>query len=341
MSTDTTAELEVSESQRLKENEQIIERGLNTFIEVGNALAEIRDSKLYRAEHSSFEQYCRERWGLSKTHGDRLIGAAKVAEAVTPIGVKPTNEAQARPLTTLETPKEQAEAWEEAVEQSDGQPTAKDVAEVVDRRKQQRSDKSRKTADVKTVRTTEGLRGGDFREVLADLEDDSIKLILTDPPYGKDHLPLWDGLGELAARVLTNDGLLVSYSGQMYLPQAVNALSQHLSWWWCGAVVHEGNGNLTPLGQPVKKVINQWKPILIFSKPGGAYPDTFRDLVPSGGASKDNHNWEQPVAESAWLIEHFTSEGDWVVDPFAGSNTVGMACQELGRRFVGAEIEHG
>lgn len=43
-------------ARSLEENEAIIERGLATFVEVGTALAEIRDNRLYRESHGTFEE---------------------------------------------------------------------------------------------------------------------------------------------------------------------------------------------------------------------------------------------------------------------------------------------
>lgn len=84
----------------LAECEAIIERGLATFIEVGRALLTIRDDRLYRATHSSFEDYCRERWGFSRVHAHRQIEAAKLA-ALLPTGNAPTSERAARELAPL------------------------------------------------------------------------------------------------------------------------------------------------------------------------------------------------------------------------------------------------
>src|SRR6266540_534193 len=69
------------ERGRLVELEGVIRHGLSTFIEVGNALMEIRDSKLYRATHKTFDDYCRERWGFSDSRGRQLISAAKAVTA--------------------------------------------------------------------------------------------------------------------------------------------------------------------------------------------------------------------------------------------------------------------
>jgi hypothetical protein len=120
---------------RLAELEQVIEKGMAGFIEVGRALMEIRDAHLYKKEHGTFEGYCKEKWGMSRPHAYRLIDGAKVVGALSPIGDKPATESQARPLTSLP-PEEQAAAWREAVETAPGgKATAEHVKAVVEKRK--------------------------------------------------------------------------------------------------------------------------------------------------------------------------------------------------------------
>lgn len=85
--------------------------------DVGEALTQIRNRRLYRTRHASFEDYCVTTLGLSKPHATRLIQAAAVVatlEGVVPIGTTlPANEAQARPLAQLP-PEAQPVAWERA-----------------------------------------------------------------------------------------------------------------------------------------------------------------------------------------------------------------------------------
>lgn len=124
----TLTHLEQSELSRL---EAIIEKGQKTFVEVGSALIEIRDSGLYK-QYGTFEKYCKERWGYARATAYRLIDSAKVKENLSPIGDKalPTNESQTRPLTHLP-PKQQREVWKEAVETApEGKVTAKHVGKV-------------------------------------------------------------------------------------------------------------------------------------------------------------------------------------------------------------------
>jgi hypothetical protein len=107
-----TTDVTTIEHERLAELETAIEHGLQTFIEVGNALMEIRDSRLYREQFGTFEDYCRDRWGMERRHAYRLIDAADVVNNVSNWThlPPPTNEAQARPLAGL-TPQLQREVW--------------------------------------------------------------------------------------------------------------------------------------------------------------------------------------------------------------------------------------
>jgi hypothetical protein len=81
----------------------------------------LRDRKLYRNTHASFEAYCRDRFGFQRRHSHQLIDAAQVVdnliqfleidENCAPMAhILPTKERQVRPLSSL-TPKEQTEAW--------------------------------------------------------------------------------------------------------------------------------------------------------------------------------------------------------------------------------------
>ncbi len=94
--------LALQERTRLDELEAVIERGLTTFVEVGRALSEVRDSRLYRERFDTFESYCDQRWSLSRPRAYQLIDAAHVAELVsTTVDTGPKNEAQARELVPL------------------------------------------------------------------------------------------------------------------------------------------------------------------------------------------------------------------------------------------------
>lgn len=98
------------EREQLASCEATIEQGLATFIAVGNALMTIRDSRLYRQGFASFEDYCRQRWGMSRPRAYQLIDAASVSTVV-----DTANEAQARELAPLKSDEgEILTAWRDA-----------------------------------------------------------------------------------------------------------------------------------------------------------------------------------------------------------------------------------
>lgn len=128
------ASLATIERDRLAELERVIEHGQAVFVAVGDALQEIRDSRLYRETYGTFEDYCRDRWGFSRVNAHRLIQAAEVAEML-PVGNIPATERQARELAPLRgQPDQLRAAWRGAEELASqrGQPmTAALVREVV------------------------------------------------------------------------------------------------------------------------------------------------------------------------------------------------------------------
>ncbi|MBD2731313.1 hypothetical protein H6G96_34650 [Nostoc sp. FACHB-892] len=108
------------------------------FFEAGKALTELRNRRLYRSTHKTFEDYCRDRFGHSRRQSYLLMDAAVVfdnlLEKCDPMDhILPTSERQVRPITKLE-PQEQQEVWLRAVELAGGKvPTGRIVKDVVQR----------------------------------------------------------------------------------------------------------------------------------------------------------------------------------------------------------------
>ncbi|MGH7969718.1 MAG: hypothetical protein ACREIC_13420, partial [Limisphaerales bacterium] len=81
-----------------------MEKGFVTVFDMGTALLAIREGRLYRATHPSFEAYCQERWGIGRSYASRVIGAAeriKLLPATSSVQ-RPANEFQIRPFLKLE-----------------------------------------------------------------------------------------------------------------------------------------------------------------------------------------------------------------------------------------------
>lgn len=109
-----------AEHSRFEKLEARIDAGLQSFFDVGSALLEIRDNRLYRQDFFTFKDYCQERWDLSRPYAYQLMDATVIREQLKEQGVAtlPQNERQVRPLSRLKTPEERVQAWEQATKMS-------------------------------------------------------------------------------------------------------------------------------------------------------------------------------------------------------------------------------
>ena len=106
------------EQKRRDELEGVIVKGMRAFVEVGLALREIKETRLWRTTHTNFDDYCLEMHEMVARRGNQLVVSAGVMENLqsgnncSHFKRLPINEAQVRPLTGF-TPEEQIEIWKE------------------------------------------------------------------------------------------------------------------------------------------------------------------------------------------------------------------------------------
>lgn len=183
------------------------------------------------------------------------------------------------------------------------------------------------------------------RDLLQHVEPGSVDLIFTDPPYPAEHVDCWSELGELAVKALKPGGLLVAYSGQYTLPEALDRLrAAGLTYFWMYAVEHDGaffrmNATHVQCG---------WKPLLVFRNGPGDPPNWHKDIVTDGrreksvtatGGEFDGGTWQQSEAEAAYWISELSAPDALICDPFVGSGTTAVVARNLGRRFIGCDID--
>jgi hypothetical protein len=124
----------ITGTTRLCALELIIQRGKQTFFEVGNALAEIMEAQLYREKgFGSFAEYCETVWGFKKSYAYQLVqSSALLKELPAPVStiVEKMSPGQVRELVKV--PKsEREEVIKTAVEKAKSsrrKMTAKDIA---------------------------------------------------------------------------------------------------------------------------------------------------------------------------------------------------------------------
>jgi hypothetical protein len=135
----TVTSVEVPELTEEEQSDRLhLERRVERAVfEAGKALAELRDRRLYRSTHSTFDEYCLERFGYNRSRSYQLVDAAVAVDNLQKcpqiVDILPTAEGQVRPMTKLE-PQEQQEVWLTAVELAGGKvPTGRIVKDVVQR----------------------------------------------------------------------------------------------------------------------------------------------------------------------------------------------------------------
>ncbi len=175
----------------------------------------------------------------------------------------------------------------------------------------------------------------DICDGLPQIADNSVDFIITDPPYPKEFLPLYENLSKVSARVLKDGGSLVCMVGQSYLPEVIQLLKISMNYHW--SMCYLTPGQTPQLWQ--KRTNTYWKPLLWFVK--GEYKGDWigNDVMQSPRNDKNFHHWGQSVGGMKDIVERFTNPNDIVLDPFLGGGTTGITAIMTGRKFIGADIE--
>ena len=175
------------------------------------------------------------------------------------------------------------------------------------------------------------------------LKSGSVDAIITNPPYVAEKVGVYETLAGVAARLLRPGGVLVAMAGHIWLPETLDRLragaaGTDLNYQWTLA-------ELLPWSQQIvhsRKVVPRWKPAVIMAR-GRRDGERFVDLVQAKrlkpGETKQHHEWEQNIDVAEALVERFTDPGDFLVDPFCGSGTFGVAAIRAGRRWHGSDID--
>jgi hypothetical protein len=175
---------------------------------------------------------------------------------------------------------------------------------------------------------------GDYTLLYDLLEDISVDMFFTDPPWDKQSVHLYGGLAKLAVKKLKPGGWCLAYCGHDSFLEVANLMAEHLESYWMFAVRYPHRK------QPRrhKNIGSIWNPILAFRKrPFTRQPKLVVDLIDGDKDGKNFHEWGEGIKEAMYYIETLTKPNALVVDPFAGGGTVPAACKRLGRRCVAAE----
>jgi ParB/RepB/Spo0J family partition protein len=196
---------------------------------------------------------------------------------------------------------------------------------------------SKKSKGIQLPDSVELLQG-DFRKICRDkAKKNSVHLIITDPPYRRDALPLYKELGIIANRVLKPSGFLICYVGTMYLPEVLNFfLEAGLKYHWAGVIKFTKGRNV----EWNRRVWSYIRHFLVFYKPPQSKKSKFfEDYLESERREKDLHMYQQTLSNIQYLISRFSNVGDVVLEPFCGGGTIPLACLSERRNCIGIDID--
>lgn len=203
---------------------------------------------------------------------------------------------------------------------------------------QRRAEAETGIADSSTHDSAE-IRYGDFRDVLRDLSGQA-DAVITDPPYKREFLPLYEDLGMWSREWLKPTGMLVVMTGTRLelLDEVDRLIGRWMRRRWRGVYLVPGQR----WRDQAERVATGYKPVLIYVRPDAEdlrwiNDDVFR----SDGARQDErfHKWGQTESGMASIVERLTLPGELVVDPFVGGGTTAVVCRDLGRPFIGCDSD--
>ena len=221
------------------------------------------------------------------------------------------------------------------------------------------------------------LMKGDCLERMKEIEDGGVDMVLTDPPYGTtackwDSIiplePMWEHL----KRVIKPNGAIVMTASQPFTTTLIASNMKMFKYCWVWEKEQGTNQFLAKI-QPMKKhediivfgggrvcynpQFTDWKRIIsVRDKKSRVDPITGVELKPTKYDNNGKrypttiiqanrelrgrlHPTQKPVALMEYLIKTYTNEGDTVLDFTMGSGTTGLACKNLGRSFIGIEMD--
>lgn len=174
------------------------------------------------------------------------------------------------------------------------------------------------------------------------IADNSIDMVFCDPPYLREYLPAYGWLAGEAIRVLKPGGFVLALCGGAYLNQCLQHFdSAGLTFYWLYQLELTGatTGIVWPRGNQKVHISTRVKHYAAYSKGESLSRTCTVGKFTDTGGDKRWHVWGQDVASARYYIDCFTEPGDLVLDPFVGGGTTAAACELIGRRCIGLDVD--
>jgi len=212
---------------------------------------------------------------------------------------------------------------------------------------------------------------GNSLELLKTLDANSIDAVVTDPPYATTQNK-WDSLVSLVdfwketERVCRPNAAIVIFCAQPFTTTLINSNLKNFKYMWHWEKTTP-TGHLNAKKQPLRVIEDiaifykdqcfyspQFTPGKPYTQKSGRQSDNWgsqtRVVTTNGGFrypknlltfAKDRpsiHPTQKPVELLKYLIRTYCPPNGTVLDPFMGSGSTGVACKNLGFKFVGIEL---
>lgn len=218
---------------------------------------------------------------------------------------------------------------------------------------------------------------GDCLEKMKEIENGSVDLILTDPPYGTTSCkwdsvipfePMWEQLN----RIIKPNGAIVLFGSEPFSSalRMSNIKNYKYDWIWekskatgfalckkrplkAHEMIHIFCKNTEKYypqksnGEPYKSKLGKKESIEMSTgkvrydnKDGKRYPRSVQYFKTSETERNGfNHPTQKPVELLEYLIKTYTLENETVLDFTMGSGSTGVACVNTNRKFIGIEMD--
>lgn len=220
------------------------------------------------------------------------------------------------------------------------------------------------------------LYNSDCVKAMHEFPDNTVDLILTDPPYnlgnfmisrdtnlkkmrdnffgtaGWDNLEYeeWvsamDGFFKQAARIIKNGGSMIVFMAAIKVETTIQLAEKHGFYYKTTGIWHKTNPmprnmNLHFINSTESWIYFTYKTRTgTFNNNGAVVHDFIESSVtPMSERKFGKHPTQKPESLISHLVGLLSSEGDTVLDPFMGSGTTGVVCKKLNRNFIGIELD--
>ena len=174
---------------------------------------------------------------------------------------------------------------------------------------------------------------GDCIEVMKYIPDNSVDLVLTDPPYGikADKMTMGSGNHKWDKNINDWDNFIPD---KKYFDEIFRISKNQIIW--------GGNYFTEYLKSSVHWLIwDKLNPNLSFAEAELAWVNNgkrVRIFKQYSANLEKYHPTQKSIELIKWCVVNYSEEGQTILDPFLGSGTTAVACQTLHRNFIGIEI---